>query len=247
MIESHSIDVERRTGVALWRQIADRLRASLNDEIVGENGKLPSEKELAHYFGVNRHTVRAAISALSQEGLLRSRQGQGTFVTHAFEQTQNYNGKLELMVNPLDRLEGDSTELVATSREAASQEVAEKLLIAEGTRVVRLDTVGYQNNTLLSRSTCWFDALRFADIGKLIRKHKCCTKALVDCGIKNFQRGETSIQARLANNDDMSELDLGPGSIVLVAKVQNLETAGNPFHFSITRIAMDRSEVRLDS
>ena len=246
MIESHSIDMDRRTGVALWRQIADRLRASLNDEIVGKDGKLPSEKDLAHYFGVNRHTVRAAIAALAQEGLLRSRQGQGTFVTHEFSQIQNLGSKNQLMGNPLDRFEGSSVELVATKREAASEEIAEKLLIAEGTRVVRLDTVGYKDNALLSRSTCWFDALRFADMGKLIRKNKCRTKALIECGVKAYKRGETSVQARLANNDDLSELDLGPGSIVLVTKVQNLEEGGNPFHYSITRIATDRSEVRFD-
>ena len=246
MIESHSIDKDRRTGVALWRQIADRLRASLSSDIVGDNGKLPSEKDLAHHFGVNRHTVRAAIAALSQEGLLRSRQGQGTFVTQEFDQAQNHSGKSTLMGNPLDRIDGSTVELVATAREAASAEIAEKLLVAEGGRVVRLDTVNYQDRTLLSRSTCWFDALRFADMGKLIRKHKCRANALAECGVKAYQRGETSVHARLANNDDMSELDLGPGSIVLVTKVQNLEEGGSPFHYSITRIATDRSEVRLD-
>ena len=246
MIEPQAIDMDRRTGVALWRQIADRLRASLNDDIVGDNGKLPSEKDLAHYFGVNRHTVRAAIAALSQEGLLRSRQGQGTFVTHRADQAQSHNSKSKFMGNPLDRTKGSIIELVATAREAASEEIAEKLLVAEGARVVRLDTVSYQDNVLLSRSTCWFDAVRFADMGKLIRKHKCRTKALKECGVKEHLRGETSVQARLANNDDMSELDLGPGSIVLVTKVQNLEQGSRPFHYSVTRIATDRTEVRLD-
>ena len=158
------------------------------------------------------------------------------------------------MGNPLDRIDGSTIELVATAREVLSAEITEKFLVAEGSRVVRLDTVNYQDRTLLLRSTCWFDALRFADMGKLIRKHKCrtkalteCgTKALTECGVKTYQRGETSVQARLANNDDMSELDLGPGAIVLVTKVQNLEEGGNPFHYSITRIATDRSEVRLD-
>ncbi|MEP3231740.1 MAG: phosphonate metabolism transcriptional regulator PhnF [Hyphomicrobiales bacterium] len=246
MFETHSIDMDRRTGVALWRQIADRLRASLSSDIVGDNGKLPSEKDLAHHFGVNRHTVRAAIAALSQEGLLRSRQGQGTFVINEFNQTQNQNAKSMLMGNPLDLVKGSTIELVATAREAASAEIAEKLFVAEGGRVVRLDTVSYQDKRLLSRSTCWFDALRFADLGKLIRKHKCRIEALKDCGVKAFQRGETSVHARLANNDDMSELDLGPGTIVLVTKVQNLEQGGSPFHYSVSRIAMDRSEVRLD-
>src|SRR6187399_2465806 len=71
--------VERRSGVALWRQIADRIRIDIAAGVFGES-RLPPETELSLRFGVNRHTVRAAIAALIQEGVLRAEQGRGTFI-----------------------------------------------------------------------------------------------------------------------------------------------------------------------
>ena len=41
---------------------------------------------LAERYGVNRHTVRSAISALVQEGVLRAEQGRGTFVDFTVEE-----------------------------------------------------------------------------------------------------------------------------------------------------------------
>src|SRR5262245_38837629 len=73
-------DVERRSGIALWRQIADRIRLGIAAGDLGGGGRLPPETELSARFGVNRHTVRAAIAALVQEGVLRAEQGRGTFV-----------------------------------------------------------------------------------------------------------------------------------------------------------------------
>ncbi|MFZ2099583.1 MAG: GntR family transcriptional regulator, partial [Oricola sp.] len=72
--------LERKTGVALWRQIADLIRSDIAAGVAAESGRLPPEMELAKRYGVNRHTVRAAIAALEQEGVLRSEQGRGTFV-----------------------------------------------------------------------------------------------------------------------------------------------------------------------
>src|SRR5919197_3863153 len=73
-------EVERRSGIALWRQIADRIRLGIAAGDLGRGGRLPPEVELSVRFGVNRHTVRAAIAALVQEGVLRAEQGRGTFI-----------------------------------------------------------------------------------------------------------------------------------------------------------------------
>jgi len=61
-----------------------QLRELLRDEIaagrwqVGE--RLPSERELCETFNLSRTTVREAIEALVNEGLLRREKGRGTFV-----------------------------------------------------------------------------------------------------------------------------------------------------------------------
>ena len=83
--------IQRRSGIALWRQIADAIRAGISSGIGDEHGKLPPEMELAEQFGVNRHTVRSAISALVSEGILRAEQGRGTFIIEAKRLTLSYH------------------------------------------------------------------------------------------------------------------------------------------------------------
>ncbi|TIV74378.1 MAG: GntR family transcriptional regulator, partial [Mesorhizobium sp.] len=72
--------IERRNGVSLWRQIADRILQGIASGDFAENAALPPEVALAERYGVNRHTVRSAIAALVQEGVLKAEQGRGTFV-----------------------------------------------------------------------------------------------------------------------------------------------------------------------
>ncbi len=42
--------------------------------------KLPSENELAHYYGVPRMTVRSALTKLEERGMIVSKQGKGRYV-----------------------------------------------------------------------------------------------------------------------------------------------------------------------
>jgi GntR family transcriptional regulator of arabinose operon len=66
---------------------SDRLRDILRQNIAVEPAKpgdrLPSEPELVARYKVSRSTVREAITALVQEGLLYRIQGKGTFVAEA--------------------------------------------------------------------------------------------------------------------------------------------------------------------
>lgn len=64
----------------VWKAIANALRADLAEGRYTAGDKLPTEAALADRFGVNRHTVRHGISALVEEGLVRTRRGAGAFV-----------------------------------------------------------------------------------------------------------------------------------------------------------------------
>jgi len=64
----------------VWKAIADALREDLAEGRYAPGDKLPTEAALADRFGVNRHTVRHGLSALVDEGLVRTRRGSGAFV-----------------------------------------------------------------------------------------------------------------------------------------------------------------------
>ncbi|MEL6744693.1 MAG: GntR family transcriptional regulator, partial [Pseudomonadota bacterium] len=72
--------LQRGGGLALWRQIADRLRERIVDGSYAVGSKIPNEIDLADQMAVHRHTVRKAISELREDGLLEARRGEGTFV-----------------------------------------------------------------------------------------------------------------------------------------------------------------------
>lgn len=61
-------------------QLSWRLRALIRTGRLAAGERLPSFRRLAEWAGVNVNTVRAVYADLEQEGLVVSRQGQGTFV-----------------------------------------------------------------------------------------------------------------------------------------------------------------------
>ena len=62
----------------LYRQLVEELRADVAKGAVGD--RIDSEPKLAQSFGVSRFTVARAIEILVEEGLIRRRQGLGSFV-----------------------------------------------------------------------------------------------------------------------------------------------------------------------
>lgn len=60
----------------------ERLAQSIRLGVIADGARLPPERELADTFGVSRETLREAIRALRDAGLLESRRGRGggTFV-----------------------------------------------------------------------------------------------------------------------------------------------------------------------
>ncbi|MEY8839925.1 GntR family transcriptional regulator, partial [Cribrihabitans sp. XS_ASV171] len=69
----------RRTPI--WTSIAQQLTADIAEGRHDTGDRLPTEAQLAARFGVNRHTVRRALAALAEQGLVHARRGAGVFVT----------------------------------------------------------------------------------------------------------------------------------------------------------------------
>lgn len=64
-----------------YRTIADSLRGRIADGTYKQGGKLPSERKIAEEMDVSCPTVRDALAALREEGLVSTARGRGTFVS----------------------------------------------------------------------------------------------------------------------------------------------------------------------
>ncbi len=63
-----------------YRRLSERIRSFMEEQNYKCGDKLPPERTLAETFGVSRGNIREAIKILTARGLLRSRQGDGTYV-----------------------------------------------------------------------------------------------------------------------------------------------------------------------
>lgn len=70
---------------ALYEQIADDLRAAVQDGRYEVGAVVEPEPQLAERFGVSRVKINRAVGRLRAEGLLEVRRGIGTVVTGAHE------------------------------------------------------------------------------------------------------------------------------------------------------------------
>ncbi|MCI5078351.1 phosphonate metabolism transcriptional regulator PhnF [Oricola sp.] len=239
--------LERKSGVALWRQIADLIRSDIASGVAGQDGRLPPEMQLAKRYGVNRHTVRAAIGALEQEGVLRSEQGRGTFVRRRKRLTYPIRKRTRFSAGLGSQAASTRTRLLESGPEAAPEPVAEALGLAAGSQVIRLETVSEADGVPVSRATSWFDAQRFAGIDRAFEEHASITRALASCGVEDYVRASTIIEARHASAEDIELLRLSAGAIVLVTRAVNTAAEGRPIQYSETRFAADRVELRIEN
>ncbi|MFQ7392384.1 MAG: GntR family transcriptional regulator [Collinsella aerofaciens] len=67
------------SAVPLYQQVMDDLKGEIARGVYASGSRIPSEMELAKYYGVGRITVRRAVE-LSRAGYLNRQQGRGTFV-----------------------------------------------------------------------------------------------------------------------------------------------------------------------
>lgn len=64
------IEIDRDSGVPVWRQLADGLRAEIASGELAPGQVFPGEERLAQEHGLSRTSVRRAVMTLRSEGLI---------------------------------------------------------------------------------------------------------------------------------------------------------------------------------
>lgn len=121
----------------LYEQLKQSLIGNILAGVYVYGDRLPGELSLAEKYDVSRITVRRALAELVDEGYLSSQQGRGTFVSyrHIQRQLRSFGGFSE---STNDGIKNKTSRILSKEVEDASPEVAEKLGIANGTRVIHL-------------------------------------------------------------------------------------------------------------
>ncbi|QGY39201.1 phosphonate metabolism transcriptional regulator PhnF [Pseudodesulfovibrio cashew] len=230
-----SPDTER---VALWRRIYGKIKDDVGSGALAPGDKLPSENRLAAHWGVNRHTVRRALAALEEEGVLRVEQGRGSFVR---EPVISYPVKrrTRFSENLLEQRRVPGNLLLRAGQAEADAEVAEALGIAQGSEVIRLVTAGEADGRRISLSISFFPARRFPGFIAAYRQEESVTRTLARFGVADYARMSSKVIARMPSRDEARELQQPRTRPVLVTESVNVDTDGVPVEFGICLFASD--------
>ncbi len=233
-------------GVTLWRRVADGLERGIGDGTYAAHSRLPGEIEIADRFGVNRHTVRRAIAALAERGLVRAERGSGTYVeARRIPYPIRTRTRFSEIVGKSGR--EASGRLIASTAETADRDIARRLNVKPGAELVRIDALRQADGVPICVGTSWLSAERFPGAARVYAAKRSITKTLAHFGVRDYRRASTRIVAALADPADAMWLDLERGGAVLVVDSVDADLDGRPVVTSRARFAADRVEFSFDS
>ncbi|WP_424832720.1 phosphonate metabolism transcriptional regulator PhnF [Ruegeria sp.] len=223
----------------IWKSIALSLTSDIAEGRYGTGDRLPTEAQLAASHGVNRHTVRRALSELADQGLVHARRGAGVFVTA--QPTDYPIGKrvrYHKSISASGKIPGKRI-LTLTTR-AADQAEAEALQLDPGDPVHVYDGLSLANGLPIGLFQSIFPANRFPDILTILTETRSVTKALQRCGVEDYTRISTRLTARAATATQTLHLNLSEGAPVLHSLGINADPEGRPVEFGRTVFAGER-------
>jgi GntR family phosphonate transport system transcriptional regulator len=229
----------------LWVAIANAIRNDLSEGRYRPGDKLPTEAALSDRFGVNRHTVRHALSALVEDGLVYTRRGAGAFVKGV--PTEYPLGKRVRYHQSLRAAGKDPyKKVLSVETRPATAEEAERLELNTGDQIVIHHGLSFADGQPIAFYESQFPEARLSGLAKVLETETSVTAALKQVGVADYTRASTRLRARQADATLALHLELREGAPVLYSTSLNVDMAGVPVEYGMTWFAGDRVTLTIE-
>ncbi|NJO36486.1 MAG: phosphonate metabolism transcriptional regulator PhnF [Rhizobiales bacterium] len=236
------IGVERGAGVAIWRQLASRLEEDITTGRFEANARLPTEAALAAQFRVNRHTVRRAIGALAEQGLVRVEQGRGAFVEDVIIDYP-LRHRTSFSANLLEQGREPAHRIIGVDELRADARIASGLNVRRGAKVVVSHAIGLADGVPMNLSISVFPHARFPGLAGRLQEEISISKTLATYGLADYHRRETRILTRMPTADEARHLRQPSSQPVLVTEAVDVDGEDRPIRLGITCFAGTRVQI----
>ncbi len=223
----------------LWTSICEALTAEIGAGHYAPGARLPSEADLSARFGVNRHTVRRALAAMAEAGLVHARRGAGVFVA-ARPMDYPLGRRTRLHQNLAASGRTAAREVLALETRQAGAREAAALGLPEGAQVVAYEGISLADGLPLAVFRSVFPAARFPGLIGALRETHSVTRALAAEGLDDYTRAETRLTAKRATATQALHLRIREGDPILRSVAINVDAGGRPVEYGHTWFAGDR-------
>ena len=232
----------RRSGVSVWRQIADTLTTEIRDRAYAATGRLPGEVELSARFAVNRHTLRQAVAALQTEGLIRIEPGRGMFVQH---ELLDYalSRRTRFSENLLRQGFLPSKQLLTAREMPAPERAVRELKLLPGANVLMVETLDEANDAPIGLATAYYPALRFAGLLEMLSQGSRTTDILKHFGVQDYVREQSRITTQMPSDETARLLKQPMTRPLLCVESLDVDMDGTPIKYGETVFCGDRVQL----
>lgn len=231
--------LDRRSPLPLYVQIQRALRDEIRAGAIRGGAPVPSERELSERYGVSRMTVRQAMRALRQEGIVYRERGRGLFVTpHKLDvHTRNLVGFSEDMrrrgLRPTSRL-------LRLRRERPTREVAADLDLAPGAEVFHLERLRLADGTPMAYESTFVPVALCPDLERYDLARDSLYRILQEeCGLR-FERAREVLEAATGGRRIARLFRTRPGAPVLIVHRVVYSEENKPIESATTVYRADR-------
>ncbi|MEE4118117.1 MAG: phosphonate metabolism transcriptional regulator PhnF [Paracoccaceae bacterium] len=228
----------------LWTSIEATLTGDIAEGRYRAGDRLPSEAALAARFGVNRHTVRRALSAMAEAGLVHARRGAGVTVLHGpTEYPIGRRVRFHRNLQAAGRLPAREVDALETCGAAADEAAA--LEVTPGAPVIVCEGRSLADGQPIALFRSVFPAGRLPGIAEALREVSSVTEALARCGVVDYTRRSTRIAARPADATQATRLMVAEGAALLRTVSVSVDPEGLPVEYGTTWFAGERVTLTL--
>jgi len=206
--------------------------------------RLPPERELARRLAVARETLRGAMQALEDEGLLHRRRGSGTFVV-----AQAWVKPFQLRSFSEDMRERGlqpSSRLLSAREVAADASLAHKLRLSPGALLHEVRRLRLADRMPMALETAYLPVQRLPGFeAQVLAEHSLYDLLARRYGIQ-MRAAEQQIQATVLTPEEARLLDVAPHSAALLVERAVQSAAGEPIEFCKTLYRADRYRLEVE-
>lgn len=230
----------------LWKTIRDTVFSDISNGHYKSGDKLPTEAQLAARFGVNRHTVRQALAALVEDGVIFTRRGAGAFVaTTPIDYPIGKRVRFHQNLSAIGK--AGSREITASETRSANEKERDALKLTEGEKVHVIEGISYADDVPLAVFRSAFPAGPYPDLLRHIQASGSTTQALDSCGVNDYTRASTRLTSKRATNLVALKLKIPENAPVLKSISINITSEGQPVEYGATWFAGDRVTLSVDA
>lgn len=226
------------SALTLHENIAEKLQLKILSDDYPE-GKLPNERELSDEFNVSRSTMKKAIDALVDDGLLFRKARSGTFINRLFKKnfadySHQKQGPIGLTRSFSDRSKKIDSRILLFEAVLPPDDIKQSLLLTDSDFTFYFKRVRIIDDVPVSIETGYIPIQLFPNLSKEIVNESIYQYAAEEMGI-SLSNSYISIFSEPSTEEDQQELKLTTTEPVTVTEEIVFTDTGIPFEYTVVR------------